>query len=101
MSLIISYFTRYLNAELKIQPDIRYPVFRLAGYPEKSVPVSGSSLVVTLDNIMQVGITSLQDMINKQAGQKKSSLEEFRFLKVRSNFYFSFLFYNNHLLVKL
>jgi hypothetical protein len=30
-----------------------------------------------------VGITSLQDMVNKQAGQKKSSLEEFRFLKVR------------------
>lgn len=30
----------------------------------------------------KVGITSLQDMVNKQAGQKKSSLEEFRFLKV-------------------
>jgi hypothetical protein len=31
-----------------------------------------------------VGITSLQDMVNKQAGQKKSTLEEFRFLKVSS-----------------
>jgi len=30
----------------------------------------------------KVGITSLQDMVNKQAGQKKSSLQEFRFLKV-------------------
>jgi hypothetical protein len=53
MSLIISYFTgtRYLNVELKIRPDIRYPahtgypVFRLAGYPAKSV--SGASLVLT------------------------------------------------------
>jgi hypothetical protein len=33
----ISYFNRYLNVELKIRPDIRYPAFRLAGYPSKSV----------------------------------------------------------------
>jgi len=30
----------------------------------------------------KIGITSLQDIVNKQAGLKKSSLSEFRFLKV-------------------
>ena len=33
----------------------------------------------------QVGITSLQDLVNKQAGLNKSSLAEFKFLKVTSN----------------
>jgi hypothetical protein len=27
-----------------IGPDIRYPAFQLAGYPAKTVPVSGASL---------------------------------------------------------
>jgi hypothetical protein len=32
-SLLISYFTRLLNVELKIRPDIRHPALRFAGYP--------------------------------------------------------------------
>jgi hypothetical protein len=36
----------YLKVEFKIRPDIRYPAFRLAGYPAKSV--SGESLVTVL-----------------------------------------------------
>jgi hypothetical protein len=52
LSLLISYFTRHLDVELKILLDIRYLSFRFAGYladrpyicRAKSVPVSGASL---------------------------------------------------------
>jgi hypothetical protein len=37
------YFTRHLNVELKIRPDIRYPALRYAEYPAKSI--SGTSLI--------------------------------------------------------
>jgi hypothetical protein len=45
--LFIAYLTTgsHLHIELKIRPDIRYPAFRLAGYPTKSV--SGASLFNT------------------------------------------------------
>jgi hypothetical protein len=33
-------FIRHLTVELKIRPDILYPILKLAGYPAKSVPVS-------------------------------------------------------------
>jgi hypothetical protein len=39
MSLIVSYITGYLNVELKVQPDIRYLVFGLAGYPASWIPI--------------------------------------------------------------
>jgi hypothetical protein len=48
MPLFISDFTRYLNVEWKIRPDIWYPAFRLAGYPEKSV--FGASLLKKSDS---------------------------------------------------
>jgi hypothetical protein len=43
MFLFISYLTSQLHIELKIRPDIRYPAFRLAGYPAKLV--SGAPLL--------------------------------------------------------
>jgi hypothetical protein len=51
MSLFISDFSRYFDVQWKIPPDIRpapdirYPAFRLAGYPAKSV--SGASLLLS------------------------------------------------------
>jgi hypothetical protein len=44
-----------LSSEISGQMDIRYPAFRLAGYPAKTVLVSGASLVFSLFRIFRTG----------------------------------------------
>ena len=63
-----------IQAQLEMDKKMRD---RMAKIPGKSQKKTGAGEKDKLG-----GVTSLQDMVDKQAGTHKSSLEEFRFLKV-------------------